>query len=145
MKISTKGRYALRLLLELALHDQGETTALKTLANRQEISEKYAEQIIGILTKAGYVKSVRGSSGGYYLSKDPKDYTVGDILRLTEGSLSPVSCVECCEEACNKMDDCVTITVWQELSEAINRVVDGVTLADLVQRRREKDAETQEQ
>ena len=140
MKISTKGRYALRLLLELALHDQGETIALKTLASRQEISEKYAEQIIGILAKAGYVKSVRGSSGGYYLAKDPEEYTVGDVLRLTEGSLSPVSCVECCEEPCDKIDDCVTITVWQQLSDAINRVVDGVTLADLVQRRLEKDA-----
>ena len=134
MKISTKGRYALRLMLDLALHDTGENIALKTIAKRQEISGKYLEQIIGILTKAGFVKSVRGSSGGYRLSKKPEEYTVGDILRLTEGSLAPVSCVENGTVACDKAETCVTVSVWKELNDAINGVVDNITLADLVDR-----------
>lgn len=134
LKISTKGRYALRLMLDLALHDTGENIALKTIAKRQEISGKYLEQIIGILTKAGFVKSVRGSSGGYRLSKKPEEYTVGDILRLTEGSLAPVSCVENGTVACDKAETCVTVSVWKELNDAINGVVDNITLADLVDR-----------
>lgn len=134
MKISTKGRYALRLMLDLALNDTGENIALKTIAKRQNISGKYLEQIIGILVKAGFVKSVRGSSGGYRLAKRPEEYTVGDILRLTEGSLAPVSCVEDGVEECPKADSCVTMTVWRELNDAINGVVDHITLADLVER-----------
>lgn len=136
MKISTKGRYALRLMLDLALHDTGENIALKTIADRQEISGKYLEQIIGVLTKAGFVKSVRGSSGGYRLARTPESYTVGDILRLTEGSLAPVSCVEDGTVVCEKADNCVTVSVWRELNEAINGVVDGITLADLIERSR---------
>ena len=102
MRISTKGRYALRLMLDLAVHDTGENIALKTIAKRQDISGKYLEQIIGVLTKAGFVKSVRGSSGGYRLARSPKEYTIGDILRLTEGSLAPVACVEEGVENCPK-------------------------------------------
>ena len=94
MKISTKGRYALRLMIDLAIHNTGEPISLKDVARRQEISDKYLEQIISILNKAGYVKSIRGAQGGYMLKKDPKDYTVGMILRVTEGSLAPVECVE---------------------------------------------------
>ncbi|MGM9629494.1 RrF2 family transcriptional regulator [Butyricicoccus sp.] len=134
MRISTKGRYALRLMLDLALHDTGENIALKTIAKRQNISGKYLEQIIGILTKAGFVKSVRGSSGGYRLAKAPEEYTVGDILRLTEGSLAPVACVEDGVENCPKAENCVTLTLWKDLNDAINSVVDHVTLADLVER-----------
>ncbi len=134
MRISTKGRYALRLMLDLALHNTGENIALKTIAERQSISGKYLEQIIGILTKAGYVKSVRGSSGGYRLAKEPEEYRVGDILRLTEGSLAPVACVEEGTESCPKAETCVTLTLWRELNDAINSVVDHVTLADLVER-----------
>lgn len=134
MRISTKGRYALRLMLDLALHDTGENIALKTIAKRQNISEKYLEQIIGILTKAGFVKSVRGSSGGYRLAKAPEEYTVGDILRLTEGSLAPVACVEEGVETCSKASVCVTLTLWKELNDAINNVIDRETLADLVER-----------
>ncbi len=134
MKISTKGRYALRLMLDLALHDTGENIALKTIAKRQNISGKYLEQIIGILAKAGFVKSVRGSSGGYRLAKAPDEYTVGDILRLTEGSLAPVVCVEEGMGTCSKAENCVTLTLWKELNDAINGVVDHVTLADLVER-----------
>lgn len=134
MKVSTKGRYALRLMLDLAIHDTGENIALKTIAKRQNISGKYLEQIIGILAKAGFVKSVRGSSGGYRLAKKPEEYTVGDILRLTEGSLAPVACVEEGIGNCPKADSCVTLTVWQQLNDAINNVVDHITLADLVDR-----------
>ena len=134
MRISTKGRYALRLMLDLALHNTGENIALKTIAERQSISGKYLEQIIGILTKAGYVKSVRGSSGGYRLAKEPEEYRGGDILRLTEGSLAPVACVEEGTESCPKAETCVTLTLWRELNDAINSVVDHVTLADLVER-----------
>ncbi|WP_435644933.1 RrF2 family transcriptional regulator [Butyricicoccus porcorum] len=134
MRISTKGRYALRLMLDLALHDTGENIALKTIAKRQNISGKYLEQIIGMLTKAGFVKSVRGSSGGYRLAKAPEEYTVGDILRLTEGSLVPVACVEEGVETCPKAENCVTLTLWKQLNDAINGVVDHVTLADLVER-----------
>ena len=137
MRISTKGRYALRLMLDLAVHDTGENIALKTIAKRKDISGKYLEQIIGVLTKAGFVKSVRGSSGGYRLARSPKEYTIGDILRLTEGSLAPVACVEEGVENCPKAETCVTLTVWQQLNDAINQVVDNITLADLVERSEE--------
>lgn len=133
MKISTKGRYALRLMLDLALNDTGETIRVKDIAARQEISEKYLEQIIAVLNKAGFVKSVRGPQGGYRLARKPKDYTVGMILRLTEGSLAPVSCLDDDPNECNRQEDCVTIFIWEKLYEAINSVVDGFTLADLVE------------
>ncbi|MBS5935124.1 MAG: Rrf2 family transcriptional regulator [Clostridiales bacterium] len=133
MKISTKGRYALRLMLDLALNDTGETIRIKDIAARQEISEKYLEQIIAVLNKAGFVKSVRGPQGGYRLARKPKDYTVGMILRLTEGSLAPVPCLDDDPNECNRQEDCVTIFIWEKLYEAINSVVDGFTLADLVE------------
>lgn len=131
MKISTKGRYALRLMLDLALNNTGEYIKINNIAERQEISEKYLEQIVTSLSKSGYVKSVRGAQGGYKLSKSPEEYTVGMILRLTEGSLSPVACVED-ETECSRTDDCVTVEVWKRLNIAINNVVDNITLADLV-------------
>lgn len=131
MKISTKGRYALRMMLEFALHPD-ECTKINQVAERQQISEKYLEQIVTILTRAGYVKSMRGAQGGYKLSKDPTEYTVGMILRLTEGSLAPVACLEDDVNQCSRSDFCVTLDVWKKLNEAINQVVDHVTLADLV-------------
>lgn len=131
MKISTKGRYALRMMLEFALHPD-ECTKINQVAERQQISEKYLEQIVTILTRAGYVKSMRGAQGGYKLSKDPAEYTVGMILRLTEGSLAPVACLEDDVNQCSRSDFCVTLDVWKKLNEAINQVVDHVTLADLV-------------
>ena len=134
MKISTKGRYALRLMLDLAMNDNGSNIPLKAIAERQNISMKYLEQIIGILVRADFVQSVRGSSGGYRLAKAPEEYTVGDILRLTEGSLAPVACVEDGVENCPKAENCVTLTLWKDLNDAINSVVDHVTLADLVER-----------
>lgn len=130
MKISTKGRYALRMMLEFALHPD-ECTKINQVAKRQEISDKYLEQIVTILSHAGYVKSMRGAHGGYMLTKDPSEYTVGMILRLTEGSLAPVACIEN-EGSCSRSDICVTLDVWRQLSDAISQVVDHVTLADLV-------------
>lgn len=136
MKLSTKGRYATRVMLDLALHDTGECIKVKDIAARQGISEKYLEQIISILNKAGYVKSVRGAQGGYRLAKAPQEYTVGMILRLTEGSLAPVACLEDGAEACERCDTCETLAVWRDLYGAINQVVDGVTIADLAEKAR---------
>ena len=130
MKVSTKGRYALRLMLDLAVNNTGEPISLKDIARRQGISDKYLEQIISVLNKAKYVKSIRGAQGGYILTKKP-EYTIGMILRLTEGSLAPVACVEE-ENTCEKIHDCATILVWQKMNEAINDVVDHMTLQDLV-------------
>ncbi|MDO5402890.1 MAG: Rrf2 family transcriptional regulator [Eubacteriales bacterium] len=137
MKISTKGRYALRLMLDLAMHNTGEAISLKDIAKRQEISDKYLEQIISILNKAGYVKSIRGAQGGYMLRKEPKEYTVGMILKLTEGTLAPVSCVEDSSE-CAREGSCVTFLVWKKINDAINSVVDDITLADLVEWQQQK-------
>jgi len=134
MKISTKGRYAVRVMLDLALNNTGECIKVKEIAARQDISEKYLEQIIAALSKAGYVNSVRGAQGGYRLARDPKDYTVGMILRVTEGSLAPVACLDIGAEACERCDTCETLEVWKELARAIDSVVDGVTLADLAEK-----------
>jgi len=133
MKISTKGRYASRVMLDLALNDTGEPVRLKDIAKRQEISEKYLEQIISILNRAGYVKSTRGAHGGYVLSKKPEEYTIGMILRLTEGSLAPVDCLEENAAICDRKAGCATNYVWEKLYDAINGVVDNITIADLVE------------
>ena len=139
MKISTKGRYAIRLMLDLALNNTGEPISLKDVAKRQDISDKYLEQIISVLNRAGYVKSVRGAQGGYYLRKRPEDYTVGMILRLTEGSLAPVSCIDEEDEInCDKQDSCVTVILWKKINDAISDVVDHTTLQDLVDWQRDK-------
>ena len=138
MKISTKGRYAVRVMLDLALNDTGEYVKVREIAKRQEISEKYLEQIIAVLNKAGYVRSTRGAQGGYKIAKDPSQYTVGMILRLTEGSLSPVACLETESNECERCDTCETLQVWKDLNNAINKVVDSVTIADLVARHQER-------
>lgn len=132
MKISTKGRYALRLMLDLALNNTGEPVRIKEISTRQEISEKYLEQIISVLNKAGYVKSVRGPQGGYRLTREPSQYTVGMILRLTEGSLAPVACLDGEVNTCERQDRCVTLRLWKMIDSAVSGVVDKVTLADLV-------------
>lgn len=132
MKISTKGRYALRLMLDLAVYNTGEPVSLKDVARRQEISEKYLEQIISMLNKAGFVRSIRGAQGGYMLTRDPAEYTVGSILRLTEGDLAPVSCVGTGNTVCDRKAGCVTVRIWEMISDAVNGVVDHVTLADMV-------------
>lgn len=136
MKISTKGRYAVRVMLDLALNNTGECIKVKDIAARQGISEKYLEQIIAVLNKAGYVKSVRGAQGGYRIAKEPEDYTVGMILRLTEGSMAPVSCLEEGAPECERCDTCETLEVWKDLYAAINGVIDNVTIADLVEKRK---------
>ena len=132
MKISTKGRYALRLMLDLASNDSGTPIRLKDVAKRQGISEKYLEQIISILNKAGFVRSVRGPQGGYSLSRTPADYTVGMILRLTEGSLCPVDCAAEENGSCDREDPCVTRMLWKKLDDAISSVVDHVSLEELL-------------
>ncbi len=141
MKISTKGRYALRMMLDLALYNTGEPVALKDIAKRQEISEKYLEQIISVLNKAGYVRSIRGAQGGYTLRHKPSEYTVGDILRLTEGSLAPVACLDDDAADCERRNQCATLYVWQKLDEAVSNVVDNITLADLVDIEHEKSSD----
>lgn len=132
MKISTKGRYAVRLMVDLAQNNTGENISLKDVAKRQNLSLKYLEQIITLLTKSGYVISTRGSNGGYRLAQNPEDYTVGMILRLTEGSLAPVACVDGEFNECPRKDDCCTIFVWKKLYKAVCDVVDNITIADIV-------------
>ena len=132
MKISTKGRYALRLMIDLAMNDKKGPVRAKDIASRQGISEKYLEQIISMFNKAEYVKSVRGAQGGYLLTKEPKEYTAGMILRLAEGSIAPVSCVDTEAEGCDKKGACVSAMLWEKMNNAVNEVVDNTTLQDLV-------------
>lgn len=138
MKISTKGRYALRLMLDLATYNTGEPVSIKDIAKRQQISEKYLEQIIAVLNKAGFVRSIRGAQGGYMLKKEPKDYTVGMILRQTEGDLAPVSCVGDEGMECDRKAECVTVRIYEMINDAVNGVVDHITLADLLEWQAEK-------
>lgn len=128
MKISTKGRYAVILMLDLATYNTGEPVRLKDIAKRQQISEKYLEQIISLLNKAGFVKSIRGPQGGYMLKNPPERYTVGMILRQTEGSLTPVSI----DDETSYERQSVTTRIWTKMEGAINEIVDGITLKDLV-------------
>ena len=137
MKISTKGRYALRMLLDLAEHQSEGYIALKDIAARQDVSKKYLEQIIILLKRSGYLKSSRGKGGGYKLAKAPKEYTIGDILRTTEGSLSPVACLEDDENMCPRSSMCTTINFWEGLDKVINDYVDSITLQDLLDRQQE--------
>ncbi len=138
MKISTKGRYALRIMLDLAVNNNGSYISLKDVASRQEISDKYSEQIINQLSKAQLVKSVRGAKGGYMLAKKPCYYTVGEILRVMEGTLAPVPCLEEDSAGCNREMICVTFEVFKKIKEAVDNVVDNITLEDLVKREKEK-------
>ncbi len=133
MKISTKGRYALRIMLDLAEHSAGEYIPIKDISERQDISIKYMEQIISLLTKAGYVKSLRGNNGGYRLAKHPEEYRVGDILRITEGSLCPTSCLEDHPNKCPRRSVCKTLPFWEGLNRVINEYVDAKTLQDLLE------------
>lgn len=138
MRISTKGRYALRLMLDLALNDNGEPVRIKDISGRQGISNKYLEQIISTLVKAGMVRSLRGPQGGYRLAKGPEQYTVGMILRLMEGSLSPVACLDDGGNLCDRENDCVTFLLWRKLDDAIKGVVDTITLGDMVEWHQDK-------
>lgn len=132
MKISTKGRYALRLMTDLAAHDGEGYVSLKDAAERQEISLKYLEQIAGALSRAGMLQSGRGAQGGYRLSRDPGTYTVGEILRLTEGNLAPVACLAEPENRCERCGECATLDFWTGLYTAVNEYIDRYTLADLL-------------
>ena len=133
MKLSTKGRYGLRAMLDLALYSTEDVVPIKSISERQNISENYLEQIIATLKKAKFVKSTRGARGGYSLNKPPQDISVGDILRVLEGDLNPVDCVAVNEfKACNESELCVTKYVWKKISESINDVVDHITLEDLI-------------
>ena len=138
MKISTKGRYALRLMLDLAYNHTGSFIPIKNISQRQDISDKYLEQIITQLSRAGLVKSARGAQGGYMLAKEPQEYTVGEILRLLEGNLAPVGCVDDTKEACTRAAECVPMELWREIKDAASKVVDNITLADLVEQQRQK-------
>lgn len=133
MKISTKGRYALRLMLDIAMYSNGEPVRIKEISKRQNISDKYLEQIIAVLNKAGFVKSIRGPQGGYKLTKAPSEYTTGSILRLIEGSLAPVACLDDETNECTRHDCCATLILYKKLDEAIKNVINSVTLEDLVE------------
>lgn len=138
MKISTKGRYALRMLLDLAENQDNGFVSLKDIAQRQDISKKYLEQIVALLNKPDILKTNRGYQGGYRLAKKPEAYTVGDILRITEGGLEPVSCLEQDPIECSRCDSCATLQIWQGLSRVINEYLDSVTLQDILDIQKEK-------
>lgn len=132
MKISTKGRYAIRVMLDIAMHDDGKFIPLKDIAKRQELTVKYLEQIISLLNKAGYLQSLRGNAGGYRLTKKPDECVVGDILRITEGDLAPIPCLKDEVNSCNRANECFTLPFWQGLDKVIKEYVDSVTLQDLI-------------
>jgi Rrf2 family protein len=134
MKISTKGRYALRVMVDLAVNDTGEFISLRHVSARQEITIKYLEQIIPLLNRAGFLKSTRGKDGGYRLAKPARDYTVGGILRAVEGNLAPVACLEDDPNRCPRRADCTTLNVWMGLDKVINDYLDGITLEELAER-----------
>lgn len=132
MKISTKGRYALRMMLDIAQHGSGEPVRIRDISVRQDISVKYLEQIVSALVRAEFLVSVRGPQGGYRLSRHPASYTVGSILRVTEGPLVPVECLATVPNECKRASGCATLRLWKELDEAINSVVEKYTLEDLL-------------
>ena len=136
MKISTKGRYALRLMLDLATRDPNELVTIKSIAARQGISEKYLEQIIIVLSRAGFVKSARGAQGGYRLTRPALEYTAGEILRQIEGSMVPVACMEDQPNLCPRSSQCATLDLYKDIDAAVRKVIDNVTLADLVERQK---------
>ncbi len=131
MKISTKGRYALRVMIDLALNSNENFIALKEIAKRQDITVKYLEQIVALLNKAGFLETARGNSGGYKLAKEPKDYIVGDILRATEGDLAPIFCLTE-DGVCQRKQICKTYSFWKGLDDVINDYIDSKTLEDLL-------------
>ena len=138
MRISTKGRYALRMLIDLAEHQNGGYISLKDIASRQNISRKYLEQIIPLFNQTDLLRTNRGAQGGYMLARPPESCTVGEILRLTEGSLSPVACVDQDPPTCERSAYCPTLPVWRGLSRVINEYLDGITLQDILDQ--EKDS-----
>ncbi len=138
MIISTRGRYALRLMLDLAEHGGDEYISLQDIAERQDFSIKYMEQILPALNSSKMLDTKAGRHGGYKLSQKPSEYTLGEILRVTEGSLAPVACLEGDENPCERQADCATLPVWAKLDEIINDYLDGITLEDLVSQHADK-------
>ena len=134
MKISTKGRYALRMLIELAAHQEQGFMSLKEISEHQGISKKYLEQIVPMLNKSGILRTNRGNKGGYMLAKSPRECTVGDVLRATEGSLAPVACLEYEVNDCPRAESCATLYVWQGLQKAVENYLDSVTIQDILDR-----------
>ncbi len=132
MKISTKGRYALRMLLDLAQNQKEGYLSLKEIAERQGISKKYLEQIVPVFNKSDVLKTNRGFQGGYRLARTPDKYTVGEILRLTEGSLAPVACLEGTVNDCPKQNDCITLPLWKGFYKVITDYLDNITLQDIL-------------
>lgn len=132
MLVSTKGRYALRIMLELGKYDPKQYISLPLIAEKQEVSEKYLESIVSVLVKGGLVEGLRGKNGGYRLSRPMQEYSVGEILRLTEGSLAPVACLENEKNTCPRAAACSTLPMWERLDELINSYLDSVTLSDLL-------------
>ena len=132
MKISTKGRYAIRLMLDLAEHSNNGNVSLKDVSDRQNISLKYLEQIVNMLSRAGLVRSQRGSNGGYRLERPADKISAGDILRITEGNIAPVACLEDEENTCPRAAQCLTLPLWQGLYMVMNEYLDGVKLSDLM-------------
>lgn len=131
MKISTKGRYALRVMIDLAEQNRAMYIPLKEIAARQEISQKYLESIMTILSKNNFIEAVHGKGGGYRLNREPKDYKVGEILRLVEGTLAPVACLQCGATPCDKVSECRTLPMWENLNKMVNEYLDSVTIEDL--------------
>ena len=137
MKISTKGRYALRMLLDLAEHKNKGFIALKEIAERQKISKQYLEQIILIMNNSNLLRASRGKQGGYILAKEPSDITVGHILRIAEGNLSSIACLESNVNQCEMADTCKTLFIWKELNKVIADYLDSVTLQDILNKHQE--------
>lgn len=134
MIVSTRGRYALRVLVEMAEHSPDERIPLKEISERQEISQKYMESIMTLLSKNGFVDAIHGKGGGYMLNRKPEEYRVGDILRLTEGTLAPVACLESGTPKCEKEKNCRTVNMWRKLDDLIETYLDSVTIADLMKK-----------
>ena len=132
MMVSTRGRYALRVMIDLAEHHTGGYTAMKAVAERQELSLKYLERILPQLVKAGLIEGVQGKGGGYKLCRAPKDYCVGEIIRLVEGDFAPVACLCAGAEPCKRTADCRTLPMWTELNRRINEYLDSVSLESLM-------------
>lgn len=131
MKITSRGRYALKVMIDIAEQNSDDFVKLNDVAERHNISEKYLESIIASLAKAGLLIGVRGKGGGYKLSKKPEEYTVGSILKITEGSLTPVSCLDCKPNSCTSVSECRTLPLWQGLDKVIDDYLESVTIADL--------------
>ena len=135
MLISTRGRYALRIFIDLAEHNDGNYIPMKEVAARQGLSLKYLERILPVLAKNKLIVGIQGKGGGYRLSRKPEEYTVGEILRLTDGNLAPVSCLECDAKVCERASECRTLDMWTKFFKLTNEYFDGITIADLMKKK----------